>query len=260
MTASTHREQYRIRSAEVDTQGRATVTAIANLLQEAAASGARRLGVAVEHLRPDGLTWYLARLHLELRRPPWIGETVEIETWPAGIVRAHFVRDFRLFLDGGIDAVEIGRATTGWLLVDLESGKPKRKLPESMRALKPDPPHRAIDSEFPRLPDPADLASAAERPFPLRRTDLDLNGHVNYGILVDALMEAVPAELWDDGELHELEVDFRGEARPGDALHTRSYPVEDAEDDDAETLLHGVVRQADGREIVRARSRWLRIR
>lgn len=269
--SATHREQYRIRSAEVDPRGHATPTAVANLLQEAATAGARRLGVGVEQLRERGLTWYLNRLHLRQRRPPWIAETLEIETWPSAIERIHALRDFRLFLDGGPDAVEIGVATSAWLLMDLETRRPIRRLPEELRALHPETPRRALDVRFGRLPAlPAEGDDEAEgheavvsKPFPLRRTDLDLNGHVNYGVFVDALMEGAPEALWSEGELLELEVDFRAEARPGDRLLTRSLALEDEAAPDADPdrgvpVLHAIVHAEDGRELVRARSHWWR--
>ncbi|MCG8461185.1 MAG: thioesterase [Holophagales bacterium] len=250
------REQYRIRSAEVDPAGKATPTALANLLQEAAASDARRLGFGVEQLRSRGLGWYLARLILRLRRIPWIGETVEIETWPSGISGIHALRDFRLFLDSGPDAVEVGAATSGWLLVDLERKRPVRRLLAELEAHHPDPPRRALDVAFERLSSPED-GDAEGQPFPLRRTDLDLNGHVNYGVLVGAVMEAVPDGLWQGADLEELDIEFRAEARPGDGLRTLAA---EREPESAETtsviLHHAVTRVGDDRQLVRARSRW----
>lgn len=253
---STHREQYRIRSAEVDPNARATPPSITKLLQEAAASHARKLGFGVESLQGRGLTWYLKRLHLRLRRMPWFGETMEVETWPAAVDSLFAVRDYRLFLDGGLDAVEIGSATSGWLLMDVESGKPLRRLPEDLLALHPDPPRRALDEGFERLPSLPEEC-LVERSFPLRRSDLDVNRHVNHGVFVDALMEAVPEELWSDAELQELEVDFRAEALPGDDLLVRAA-VLDEDDEDAVTVLLGAFRADDGHELVRARSRWRR--
>lgn len=266
------RQQYRIRSADVDPAGRATTAALVKLLQESAAEHARRLGVGLEDLQRRGLTWYLKRLHLRLRRTPWIGETVEIETWPAALERLHAIRDYRLFFDGGFDAVEVGTASSAWLLMDVESGKPVRRLPEELRHLHPPAPRRALDVPFHKLPElgPGDAEHPVlERPFPLRRADLDLNRHVNHGVFVDALLEAAPPELWAEAELLELEVDFLAEARPGDRLMTRCRRVEEdvvkedvVEEDVEETgdprpcLLHDVVRIDDGRELVRARSRW----
>lgn len=253
-----HRQQYRIRSSDVDPAGRATTAALVKLLQESAAADARRLGVGIEDLLRRGLTWYLKRLHLKLRRTPWIGETVEIETWPAAMERLHAIRDYRLFFDGGFDAVEVGSASSAWLLMDVESGRPVRRPPEELKALHPETPRRALDVPFDKLPELGngdEEHPVLERPFPLRRADLDLNRHVNHGVFVDALLEAIPPDLWCEAELLELEVDFLAEAKPGDRLVTRCRRTSRMEGE-LPSLLHDVVRTDDGRELVRARSRW----
>lgn len=263
-SVDSYRQQYRIRSADVDPAGRATTAALVELLQESAAAHARRLGVGIEELRAKGLTWYLKRLHLNLRRTPWIGETVEIETWPAALERLHAIRDYRLFFDGGFDAVEIGKASSAWLLMDVEAGKPVRRIPEELKTLHPETPRRALDVPFDKLTalgESSEESPILERPFPLRRADLDLNRHVNHGVFVDALLEAVPPDLWCEAELLELEIDFLAEARPGDRLVTRcrrkpELDTDGAEIDGGPELLHDVVRLDDGRELVRARSRW----
>lgn len=260
------RQQYRIRSADVDPAGRASTSALVMLLQESAHADAKRLGVGIEGLQDRGLTWYLKRLHLRLRRTPWIGETVEIETWPAAMERLHAIRDYRLFFDGGFDAVEIGTASSAWLLMDVESGKPVRRPPEELKALHPETPRRALDVPFDKLPKIIEDGDEGEgdegehvlaRPFPLRRADLDMNRHVNHGVFVDALLESVPPDLWCEAELLELELDFLAEARPGDRLLTRCRRTAPASEGDGRPrLLHDIVRTSDGRELVRARSRW----
>lgn len=273
------RQQYRIRSADVDPAGRASTSALVMLLQESAHADANRLGIGIKGLQDRGLTWYLKRLHLRLRRTPWIGETVEIETWPAAMERLHAIRDYRLFFDGGFDAVEIGTASSAWLVMDLTSGKPVRRPPKELTALHPETPRRALDVPFDKLPkitddgddgngleeDDDEGKPVLERPFPLRRADLDMNRHVNHGVFVDALLESVPPDLWCEAELLELEVDFLAEARPGDRLVTRcrrSAPGSEggtqanSETDGQPRLLHDIVRIDDGRELVRARSRW----
>ncbi|MDA8019026.1 MAG: thioesterase [Thermoanaerobaculia bacterium] len=258
------RQSYRIRSTDVDPAGRATTAALVELLQEAAHADANRLGVGISDLMARGFSWYLKRLHVRLRRTPWIGEAVEVETWPAAVEGLHAIRDYRLFLDGGIDAVEIGMASSAWLLMDVASKKPVRRPHEQLGALRPTTPRRALDVPFdklPRMPDGDDSSPIVERPFPLRRADLDLNRHVNHGVIVEALLEAVPSDLWCEAELLELEVDFMAEAKPGDSLVTRCRPCRESDptgpEDTQTRLLHDVICAGDERELVRARSRWV---
>jgi len=55
------REEYTIRSSEVDTDQKATPLAILHLVQEASMGSARDLGASIAVLEPQNLAWVLLR-------------------------------------------------------------------------------------------------------------------------------------------------------------------------------------------------------
>ena len=55
------REEYTIRSSEVDTDQKATPLAILHLVQEASMGSASDLGASVAELEPQNLAWVLLR-------------------------------------------------------------------------------------------------------------------------------------------------------------------------------------------------------
>ncbi len=236
-------ECYPIRSYEIDAGGRLTIPALCNYLQESAGSHARDLGVSVEQLRRQGMTWFLWRLHVRIHALPGWGETVTVETWPAELGKPFAIRDFRLVAGDR----ELGVATSAWLLMDIVKKRPIRHFPPHLRDLHPDPPRRALADKFHRLPACDDPDHACD--FISRRGDLDLNGHLNHVAAIAALLEAVPAQLADRHRLAALEVEFRGEGRYGDALEARCRQAESR-------LHHVLIRKSDGKELARARSRW----
>ncbi len=236
-------EHYSVRSYEIDARGRLTVVALCNYLQESAGLHARQLGVSVEQLRREGMTWFLWRLHLRIGELPAWGETVTVDTWPAELGKPFAIRDFRL-LNGDR---EIGVATSAWLLMDIVKKRPIRHFPARIRDLHLDPPRRALPDSFHRLPACEGPGSACE--VVLRRGDLDLNGHLNHVAAIAAMLEAVPAELVDGQRPAALEVEFRGEGLYGDLLEARCQHRETE-------AQHVLVRKADGKELARARSRW----
>ncbi len=236
-------EPYPIRSYEIDARGRLTIPALCNYLQESAGLHARQLGVSVDQLRREGMTWFLWRLHLRIDSLPVWGEAVTVETWPAELGKPFAIRDFQVRHGDR----EIGVATSAWLLMDIVKSRPIRHFPPRIRDLHPDPPHRALQDPFHRLP--ACEGPDATRDFQVRRGDLDLNGHLNHVAAIAAMLEAVPAEMVDQHRLETLEVEFRGEGRYGDALEARGERAESC-------LQHVLARKADGKELARARSRW----
>ncbi len=238
-------ESYPIRSYEIDAGGRLTVPALCNYLQESAGLHARQLGVAVDQLRREGMTWFLWRLHLRIGELPGWGETVAIETWPAELGKPFAIRDFRI----RAGERQLGVATSAWLLMDLARKRPIRRFPAHIRDLHPDPPRRVLDDAFRRLP--AGDGQGAACDFLPRRGDLDLNGHLNHVATIAAMLEAVPEEIAGRRRLATLEVEFRGEGRHGDALEARCETA-------GRRLHHTLVRGADGKELARARSRWRR--
>ena len=64
-----YREDFRVRAAEAGMRNRLTVAAFCGYLQEAAGNHARELGLGIQELRAEGLTWMLARLQIAFSRP-----------------------------------------------------------------------------------------------------------------------------------------------------------------------------------------------
>ena len=245
MTA-TATELYRVRSYEVDAGGLLAATALCNYLQESAGLHARQLGVGIEQLLPQGMTWFLWRLHLRIEHLPAWGETVTVETWPSAISRPFVLRDFRLTCGSG---QAVGVATSAWLLMDTVRKQPITRLPPHIRDLHGDPPRRALVDDLRRLPALADSATCEQQVLRVRRGDLDLNRHLNNVAAIRLLLEAVPAEILDGSRLAELKIELKAEGHLGDELTSRCQHEGDG-------LLHALARPADGKELARARSRW----
>ncbi|MEW6336894.1 MAG: acyl-[acyl-carrier-protein] thioesterase [Acidobacteriota bacterium] len=236
-------EDVRVRASEADAAGLLSPRALCDWLQEAAGNHATALGWAVDQLAGRGLTWVLSRLHLRVTRYPAWRESVRVETWPAGAERLYAVREFRLT---GTDEEELAVATSGWLLVDLASRRPQRP-PAEIHEMARNTPARVIPDRFERLGEVA--ASDGSESFTARASEVDLNGHVNNVALIAWVLDSAPHEHLETHRLAELEVEFRAESRQGDRVVSRWAT-------DGATRLHAVTREADGRELLRARTVW----
>ncbi len=239
-------DEYRVRAYEVGADGRATLPAVCNWLQETAGNHATALGWAVDSLQAQGRTWMLVRLHLRLGELPGWRDEVRVTTWPAGVHRLFALREFRI--DGG-DGRELGIATTGWVLLDLAAHRPVRALAE-VEAIARNAPGRVLDDPFGRLPETENPDS--ETAVEVRFADLDMNHHANNVSVISWALEALPEEVVLGAACTELEVDFRSEARHGEAIGVRAQ----REPGRALAFRHTLVRAGDAREIARARSAW----
>ena len=112
----------------------------------------------------------------------------------------------------------------------------------------PQAPPRNLDFEsrlIPRLKQAEHEAEVA-----VRRADLDMLGHANNVHYLEWILESPPAEKWQEHRAVEVDIQFRSEAHAGDRLLSRC-----AGDGD-KWCLHSLVRETDGAEVVRARTRW----
>lgn len=246
MPDALHTETFHVRSYEIDPQGVASTQTVCNYLQEAAGNHAHALGFSIEHLGAQGFTWVLARLHVQIDRYPRWRDRLTVTTWPSGHNGLFATRDF-LVHDG--QGSLIARATSAWLMIDLERRRPTR-IPATFDVYENPGRPRALADPAERLPAPEGTPEAHR--FRVRYSDLDLNGHVNNVRYVEWAVEAVEAERLQQAEVAALEVHFRAETGYGDVVTVHTAPAAG----DA-VLLHRLVGEA-GREVARARTRWRR--
>lgn len=256
-----------VRYGEAGHDGVATLSSLANWLQEAAGRSASSLGFGEETLAGMGLTWILTRLVLRIRRMPTPGESLIVRTWPSVLDRFGY-RGYEVFDAKGGLLVSSGSA---WSVMDLTA-----------RRLTPVPPELA--EVYPRQPRPCDaftcrtlprLADAGSgpaegfaAPVRVRRDDLDLNGHVNNARYLSWLLEPLP--LRPAGLPPRIpdvvDITFRMECFPGDELTSLCAVMPDETDasssrgESAPTRLAHAIRSRrnDGRgdDVCRAVTLW----
>ncbi len=248
MTDAVYEKTFQVRSYEVDLTGRVRATALLNYLQEAAGDHSRLLGVSVRDLIPRGLTWVLARTHLQIVGSVHSREEVRVSTWPANREGRFSCREFELT---AADGRPVALATCSFALLDLASRRPvviDRHLPPYPLILR-----RAIPDDFPSLP----RLAAAEREFDFRvgMADLDINRHANNVAYAAWGLETVPAEVGEGYVLTDLEIAYRAEVFYGETVRARCGAQSGG---DETVFVHQLVRGEDGAELTRLVSRWRR--
>ncbi|GFE57189.1 acyl-[acyl-carrier-protein] thioesterase [Geobacter sp. AOG1] len=241
-----YEKQFRVRTYEVDLARKLRPTALLNYLQDVAGDHARQLGVSVGDLMAHNLTWVISRYHLLFVGDVGTGAVVRIRSWPSSREGLFSCREFEVL---AADDTPLALATSSWAVVDLATRKPVRladHLPDY-----PLLPRRVMDDDFGPLPRLKKAVS--EMPFRVRRSDLDLNRHVNNVVYAEWALETVPPPVADGFRLAELEIAFRAEALYGDWVISRCAP---AGEEANHCFVHQLVNEQDGRELTRLVSRW----
>ncbi len=204
-------KEFTVSSYDIDPGGKARLTAIANYLQETAYVHAGKLGLGYDDLAASGTAWILSRMQIRvLVRPDWDDE-LTVETWPRGLEKIFALRDFRISDRAGR---EVAEATTCWLMVNTLTRRPLR-IPSDYLAFEP-----RTDAVFDHTPGkislPEGMAFCERRK--VKYSDLDVVGHVNNVRFIEWCSDALGTDLLTGHFISGFEINFIGEARPGDEV------------------------------------------
>ncbi|MBW2061443.1 MAG: hypothetical protein JRI95_07755 [Deltaproteobacteria bacterium] len=243
------KESYAIRSYEVNSKGSLSIISLCHLMQEAAEKHAITMGLALEDLRSDNLTWVLSRFALKIDAYPGWKDQIQVYTWPSGIQRLFALRDF-LVTDQ--DNRPLAASVSAWLIINAETRRPVRMQPfiDKLNIVEQD---HVLRHKLDKLPE-LKRHGHGQR-FRVRYRDLDLNQHVNNVSYIEWVVESVPSDIQNTSTLSELEINFQAEAFFGDHVVARCHP----QSTDRSTFLHNIIREGDNQEVVRAKTAWRKV-
>jgi acyl-ACP thioesterase len=164
-------------------------------------------------MKAQGWLWILARIRVEISRYPARRESVAIETWPRELMRVFAMRDF---LVRNLENEVIARATSAWLILNAEQGRPLRPetIVDSAR-FAPNAGVRAVQSDPSKLSSPGVDAGEIAR-FAVTPSDIDVNKHVNNAVYMRWIDDALRIRR-DDRSIDTIELNFmQAGTYPGD--------------------------------------------
>jgi acyl-ACP thioesterase len=213
-TVATWTDQRRVRLGDVDPQGHAWLDAIAGFVQDAAADHSDHNGFA-------GTTWVVRRLELSCSRLPRHRDLMNISTWCSGVGPRWAERTTTIAVDGvvGVQAVAV------WVNVDPSTGAPAALPAEFLEAYGSTITNPMVRARL-EHGDPPDAAVDGVRRFAwqVRRSDLDLLGHVNNARYWSAVDEVLSARSLPREPLVAT-IEFRGglDHEPATVVHAASH-------------------------------------
>ncbi len=187
-TNTFYTEQFTVRANEVDTSGNITLKSICDFFQEVAGNNAKELNFDITDLLEQDLTWVLHRMDIKMIRYPEWRETITIETWPAAGDALRAYRNYRILDEEG---KEIGCCLSYWMMINIKTRRPMRMPKEVLdtRLAKRD---HVLNVKSNRLPEIKEAKGKIT--FTVRRSDLDMNQHVNNATYIDWMMECFSLE------------------------------------------------------------------
>ncbi|MBQ9603876.1 MAG: hypothetical protein IJR45_00525 [Firmicutes bacterium] len=156
-----------------------------------------------------GRSWVLLEWRLKVLDRPVYGERLEVSTWVRNSTKLYSYRDFEIYSNGVKKVI----GSSKWILVDINTLRPMKLNDELLDVYKPEPDKNVFgESEFGKLKEPE--AYTTETEFSVRKSDIDINGHVHNLNYVDMAEEMMP----DNGEYDYLDIIYKKEIKYGDKL------------------------------------------
>lgn len=207
----------RIRYSEADCENKLTLEGLLNYFQDCSTFHSEDLGLGVKYMLERHLVWALTSWQIDVARYPEIGERVQIGTQPYDFKGFIGFRNFWM-LDA--QGNRLATANSVWTLLDLETGKPVKPLPEMLEAYQVSP---KIEMEY--LPRKIAMPERGEakQAIVITRHYLDTNHHVNNGQYVQIALEY----LKESFAVRRLRAEYKKQAYLDDIFYPVVYEQEE---------------------------------
>lgn len=207
----------RIRYSEVDSEGKLTMAALINYLQDCSTFQSEDLGIGVNYMKEICRVWVLCSWQIVVDRYPELGEKVVIGTQPYDLKGFMGFRNFAMLDEQGN---YIARANSIWSLLNTETGKPAA-VPEIMIERYTRAPRLEMNYADRKIPVPE--GGVAQEPITVKKHHLDTNRHVNNQQFLDMAMEFLP----EGYGIRQVRAEYKKQAFLHDVLVP--YVVEDGD-------------------------------
>lgn len=201
----------RVRYSEVDHKGTLTLPAMMNYLQDCSTFQSEDIGVGLAALRERHRVWLLSYWQVEIRRFPKLGERITVGTMATGFRGFFGNRNF--YIDDA-DGDRLACANSIWVFMDAQTGRPIKPGEEEIAPYGLEDP---LEMEYEGRKIGLSQEGQALEPFPVRRTHIDTNEHVNNSQYIQMVMDVLPGDM----EVHRLRVDYKKSAVMGDIIFPR---------------------------------------
>lgn len=205
----TYTQTYTICRHDGDHHGNAKPGALLRYGQQIATMHAEAAGLNDELYAATHTAYVLAKLALHIDRTPRVDETLTVTTRPERCKRAVNKR-ITFFYDAAGQQVAV--LDSRWVLIDTDKRLILRKHPEAFNdCWAEDVPFELLMKMVKAAPE--DCAPAGE--YTATYSRCDMNGHMNNTRYVDILCDALPWNVWDEGEVRDLKVYYHREVPRG---------------------------------------------
>lgn len=205
-----YEKAYLLTDMHTDAFGRAKPSALLSFAQDIAGEHAALLSGNWEALQKKHLFWAVSRHHLEVLKPPKIGQTLLLRTWPMETTRVAYPRAVEGYDQNG---ALLFRMVSLWVLMDTQ--KRSLVLP-GKSGLTINGCNRGCEGKLPASLLPGNYENTHCRT--VLYSELDRNRHMNNTRYLDWIADLLPLSFHEGHYLSSCTVCYLQELLPGQTL------------------------------------------
>lgn len=198
----------RIRYSEVDKDKKMDLYSIINYFQDCSTFHSEDIGKGIDYLQEKNRVWLINAWQIVVNRFPVLGEEVTISTWAYDFKSMYGYRNFMI-----TDAKNqvAAAANSIWVFMDTESYHPVKVTEEDVSGYGAE---EKLDMDYaPRkilIPEKLTILEG----FPVIRSNIDTNNHVNNGQYIKMAEEFLPSGFC----IRQMRAEYRKSAVLGDII------------------------------------------
>ncbi len=199
-------EKRILQAYQCDRYGNVRPLILMNELQGVADTHAEVLGCGRTYLIEHNMAWVVTHYLVDIVEMPREAEELSFITWPSNMDGVRATRDFEV---RGSDGRLMVRATSQWILINMDNRRPVRlddSLPKWNIIHE-----RAWDRKFEKYPD---FEPTKFHTMKCRFDDIDVNQHINNAVYAVWATESVGYVYRSQHTLKRIELNFKKEIKP----------------------------------------------
>ena len=233
--------EYTVKLSEIGKGNKVTNKAILSYLEDIGGIHSNKAGYGILEIEKTHLSWILLGWKLQVIRRPKYAEKIKIKTWSKGVIKIYTYRDFEIYDEQGNLII---KASSKWVLLDIEKGKIVRIEPQLIEKYEPELNREVFEiGEFDKVREPHEYQF--EKIYTVRRADIDVNNHMHNLNYIELANEVLPEDVYKGALFNDVRITYKKEIKLGDTVKCK-YTFKEgkhivAVKSEDETVLHAII-------------------
>ena len=204
---------YTVGNRDIGSNNKATNKAMLKYLENIACRHSDEVGYGINTIKETKVVWILLEWKFKVIERPLYGQTIKVKTWSRKMEKIYAYRDFEIYDE---NEKILAVATTKWVLLDADTRKIQRIPEELVDKYEQELEKHVFEDEIEKLYESENKEHSVE--VKIRRTDIDINNHVNNLNYLDLAYEILPDEIYKK-DMNNVRITYKHQIRPRETVN-----------------------------------------